>query len=113
HAYLARIEAEEEAKEALRRSNAQLERINEAQARFMPNEFLHLLEKKSIVEVTLGDSVRKRMTVLFSDIRSFTTLSEGMKPDEIFAFLNRYLQRAEPIVSENGGFIDKYIGDAV
>ncbi len=113
HAYLARIEAENEAKETLRRSNAALERINEAQARFMPNEFLQLLNKQSIIDVELGDNVQQRMTVLFSDIRSFTTLSEGMAPPEIFAFLNRYLQRAEPIVSEHGGFIDKYIGDAV
>jgi class 3 adenylate cyclase len=112
-AYEARMEAETQAKETLRRSNAVLERINEAQARFMPNEFLHLLGKESITEIALGDSIERIMTVLFSDIRSFTTLSEGMTPPEIFAFLNRYLQRAEPIVSEHGGFIDKYIGDAV
>lgn len=112
-AYQGRMAAEEEAKETLRRSNATLERINEAQARFMPNEFLRFLGKESITDVALGDSIQERMTVLFSDIRSFTTLSEGMSPAQIFSFLNRYLQRAEPIIAEHGGFIDKYIGDAV
>lgn len=112
-AYAAKAEAQAETVETIKRSSAVLERVNEAQARFMPNEFLRYLGKESIVDVDLGDSVQRMMTVLFSDIRSFTTLSEGMTPSEIFAFLNRYLHQAEPIVSENGGFIDKYIGDAI
>jgi hypothetical protein len=78
--YQARVEAETAAKETLRRSNAALERLSEAQARFTPNEFLRYLGRESIVDVELGDSVLQTMTVLFSDIRSFTTLSEGMSP---------------------------------
>jgi two-component system sensor histidine kinase ChiS len=53
------------------------------------------------------------MTVLFSDIRSFTSLSEGMSPRENFNFINAYLGRMSPIVKAHGGFVDKYIGDAV
>ena len=53
------------------------------------------------------------MTILFSDIRSFTTLSEHMTPEENFAFLNSYLAMIGPIVRQNGGFIAKYIGDAI
>jgi len=53
------------------------------------------------------------MTVFFSDIRSFTTISEGMAPPEIFSFLNEYMRRVGPLVREHNGFIDKYIGDAV
>lgn len=109
----AKVEAQAEVVETVRRSAAALERINEAQARFMPSEFLHYLGKESIVDVALGDSVLQLMTVLFSDIRSFTTISEGMSPAQIFAYLNRYLHGAEPIIGEHGGFIDKYIGDAV
>ena len=111
--YEARMEAEARAKEALRRSKADLERLNEAYVRFVPSEFLRCLDKESIVDVSLGDSIRRTMTVLFSDIRSFTTIAESMAPPEIFAYLNRYLHRAEPIISEHGGFIDKYIGDAI
>jgi len=84
-----------------------------AYGRFVPHEFLHFLEKKSITEVKLGDQVLKEMTVLFSDIRSFTTLSESMSPQETFNFLNSYLNRIGPEIRAHGGFIDKYIGDAI
>ena len=97
----------------MKRSAAAVERINEAQARFMPTEFLQFLGRESIVDVGLGESVLRRMTVLFSDIRSFTTISEGMSPPEIFKFLNDYLRRVGPQVREYDGFIDKYIGDAI
>jgi two-component system sensor histidine kinase ChiS len=53
------------------------------------------------------------MTVLFSDIRAFTTLSEAMTPRESFEFVNAYLGRVGPVIQRHGGFIDKYIGDAI
>ena len=61
----------------------------------------------------LGDNKREKMSILFSDIRSFTTLSEGMTPDENFAFINAYLERMGPVIRDHNGFIDKYIGDAI
>lgn len=93
--------------------NTQLERFNAASRRFVPFEFLQLLEKGSIVDVELGDQVQREMTVLFSDIRSFTTLSESMTPRENFAFINSYLARMGPVIRNHAGFIDKYIGDAI
>jgi two-component system sensor histidine kinase ChiS len=63
--------------------------------------------------VKLGDQVLKEMTILFSDIRSFTMLSESMSPQENFNFLNSYLSRIGPEIRAHGGFIDKYIGDAI
>ncbi|RKZ81861.1 MAG: hypothetical protein DRR19_21585 [Candidatus Parabeggiatoa sp. nov. 1] len=53
------------------------------------------------------------MTILFSDIRGFTSLSEKMTPQENFDFLNDYLGKMEPIIDQYHGFIDKYIGDAI
>jgi class 3 adenylate cyclase len=53
------------------------------------------------------------MSVLFSDIRSFTTISETMTPEENFKFINSYLSRMEPAIMANNGFIDKYIGDSI
>ena len=88
-------------------------KMTNAFSRFVPKEFLTFLNKKSIVEVELGNQVQKQMSVLFSDIRSFTSLSEMMTPQENFNFLNSYLKRIGPIIRSNGGFIDKYIGDAV
>ena len=91
---------------------AELE-IAEATSRFVPNEFLAFLGCDSIVDVTLGEAVELEMSVLFSDIRDFTTLSEQMTPTENFQFINSYLSRMEPLIVENQGFIDKYIGDAI
>jgi predicted ATPase/class 3 adenylate cyclase len=84
-----------------------------AYERFVPREFLAYLGKKSIVDVALGDQVEREMTILFSDIRDFTALSERMGPAENFEFINSYLSRMEPVIRRRHGFIDKYIGDAI
>lgn len=88
-------------------------RLYDACTRFVPSQFLSFLEKKSIVDVQLGDQVEREMTVLFADIRDFTTLSEQLTPAENFAFINEYLRVMEPQIARYGGFIDKYIGDAI
>jgi adenylate cyclase len=62
------------------------------------------------------DAVRgeqRRVAVLFSDLRSFTTLSEKLTPQETVAMLNDYLERMTQAVVTNGGRIDKFIGDAM
>ena len=87
--------------------------LNKATTRFVPQEFLQNLLKESITKIFLGDQVQKEMSVLFSDIRSFTSISEKMSPKENFDFINSYLSKMGPIIRENGGFIDKYIGDAI
>jgi class 3 adenylate cyclase len=86
---------------------------NRAFTRYIPKEFLQYLHRKEITDVLLGDQVQCEITILFSDIRSFTTISESMSPEENFSFLNTYLKEMGPIVRKNNGFIDKYIGDAV
>ncbi|MDM8557977.1 AAA family ATPase [Candidatus Parabeggiatoa sp. HSG14] len=91
----------------------ELTELNKAYERFVPREFLSLLDKKSVVDVQLGDQVAKEMTILFSDIREFTARSEKMTPHETFKFINAFLSRMEPSIIEHQGFIDKYIGDAI
>jgi class 3 adenylate cyclase len=56
---------------------------------------------------------RRALTVYFSDIKGFTTLSESMPPEELVRFLNRYLTAMTEAISAAGGIVDKYIGDAV
>lgn len=102
-------------KELLARMNTHLNlsKIGSAYGRFVPREFLRFLQKDSIVDVELGDSVEREMTIVFADIRGFTRLSEGMTPAENFRFINDYLSQMEPVIAEYDGFIDKYIGDAI
>ena len=97
----------------LQKALAAEEKLTDAYGRFVPHEFLHFLGYESILEVKLGDQVQKEMSVLFSDIRDFTSLSETMNPEENFQFINAYLSRMEPAITQNFGFIDKYIGDAI
>lgn len=91
----------------------ELFKLNQAFSRFVPRQFLQFLDKSSIVDVQLGDSVQQDMSVLFSDIRDFTALSETMTPKDNFKFINAYLSRMETAIVDNNGFIDKYIGDAI
>ncbi|MCB1166414.1 MAG: adenylate/guanylate cyclase domain-containing protein [Leptospiraceae bacterium] len=86
---------------------------NKAYARFVPTDFLNYLEREDIRDVQLGDQTETEMSILFTDIRSFTSLSEKMTPEENFQFLNSYLKRVVPCIARHGGFVDKYIGDAV
>ncbi len=95
------------------KTHINLSKISSAYGRFVPYEFLRFLGRESIVEVRLGDQVQQEMSILFADIRNFTTLSEGMSPKANFDFLNSYLSRVGPIVRKHNGFIDKYIGDAI
>lgn len=100
------FETSERLAEELRRTNSSLER-------FVPREFLRYLNKSSLDEIDLGDHSAQRMTVLFSDIRSFSRLSEKLPPEETFRFINSYLERVVPSIRGHGGFVDKYLGDGV
>ncbi|MFB2923294.1 ATP-binding protein [Aerosakkonema funiforme] len=95
------------------KTHISLAKLTSAYGRFVPRNFLKFLEKESIIDVRLGDQVQQQMTVMFSDIRSFTTLSEAMTPQETFNFINSYLSRVSPAIRQHNGFIDKYIGDAI
>ncbi len=89
------------------------ERITNSFERFVPHEFLELLNKKNILEVTLGDNLKHTIAVLFLDIRNFTTLSESLTPQGNFDFVNSVLKQLSPIIVEHQGFIDKFVGDAI
>lgn len=92
---------------------AELSQLNAANSRFVPHEFLQFLGRESIVNLELGDHTQQRMSILFSDIRDFTSISEQMTPRENFDFLNSYLGRVTPFIHQRNGFVDKYIGDGV
>ena len=87
--------------------------MNRAFQRFVPQKFLELSGETDFTRLELGKSTTRDITILFSDIRNFTALSETMTPEESFRFLNSYLSRMGPIIRAHGGFIDKFIGDGI
>jgi len=101
-------------KEAAQKQVIDREReMNRAFQLFVPQKFLELAGETDFTKLTLGKSTTRDVTILFSDIRGFTTLSESMPPEQNFKFLNSYLSRMGPIIRAHGGFIDKFIGDAI
>ncbi|HYM95010.1 MAG TPA: adenylate/guanylate cyclase domain-containing protein [Chitinophagaceae bacterium] len=88
-------------------------RIHEVTKKFVPNEFIRSLGKEVLTDVKLGDQVEKIVTVLFSDIRNYTTLSEQMTPEENFRFVSSFNERMGPIIRKHHGFINQYLGDAI
>lgn len=75
-----------------------------------PTVVEHML--KQVNQLRLGGE-RKQMSVLFSDIRGFTSISEAMEPEELVQFLNHYLTAMTRIVLDYEGTVDKYMGDAI
>jgi len=95
------------------KTHMELSKINHAFSRFVPHEFLRFLGYESILDIKLGDQVQKNMAVMFIDIKDFTRLSENMSPKESFDFINTFLGVVSPLIRRSGGFIDKFIGDAI
>jgi len=90
-----------------------LHTINQATSRFVPAAFLRALGRENITEVQLGDQAERLVTVLFLDLRGYTTLSEKMTPGQNFKFVHAINRRMGPIITENDGFINQYLGDAI
>lgn len=101
--------------ELLARIKTQLDlhQIFSVAGRFVPNEFLRVLNRERITEVTLGDFAEREVTVLFTDIRDYTTLSESMTPEENFKFVNAFHGRMGPIIQKHQGFVNQFLGDAI
>lgn len=106
-------EANDYLEERVKERTAQLVELNTAYERFVPREFLSLLKKESILAVKLGDQIAQQMTVMFSDIRGWTTISENMSAQESFNFINTFLSRISPVITAHRGFIDNYQGDGL
>ncbi len=91
------------------RGLAERERIKNVFGKFMNKNIVNMLTKK---EIKLGGE-RKTAVIFFSDIRSFTSISERMEPEQIVDFLNEYMTRMVACVDKTGGIVDKFIGDAI
>lgn len=94
-------------------------RLQENSERFLRNAFSNYLSKPLLEQLIkhpeglkLGGE-KKKLSILFSDIRGFTSISENMDPEKLTSLLNRYFTPMTQAVLENNGMLDKYIGDAV
>jgi len=89
-------------------------RIRRAFSRFVPEQIIDdLVLQVDNTDEKVGVGETRAVAILFSDIRSFTNISERNKPDVIVSFLNRYFSIMVDIIKKHGGTIDKFIGDAI
>ena len=86
-------------------------RTREAFSRYLNPELARLVSENPDM-LKLGGK-RDRLTVLFSDIRGFTSISEGIEPETLVEILNVYLGEMTKVIFEHDGTLDKYIGDAI
>jgi hemerythrin len=107
---LAELSAEREAHAGTR---ARLKLLERTLLHFVPRDLISFLGKASLIDIELGDQVEKTMSVVFADIRDFTSLSESMSPQQTFNMINSYLSIMNPVISTHRGMIDKYMGDAI
>ncbi|MCL2139626.1 MAG: HAMP domain-containing protein [Treponema sp.] len=86
------------------------ERIRQIFQKYVPKDVIDRFFA-SPEKMLVGDN--RNLSILFSDIRSFTTISEGMAPDDLVNSLNRYFSGQVDIIYNRKGVVDKYIGDAI
>jgi adenylate cyclase len=79
---------------------------------FLSPDVLALIEKDPEKYFRPGGET-KELTIMFSDIRDFTSMSEGMAPDELVRMLNEYFNAMTDVLYKNQGTLDKFIGDAI
>jgi class 3 adenylate cyclase/HAMP domain-containing protein len=86
------------------------ERIRQIFQKYVPNDVIERFFA-SPEKMLVGEN--RKLSILFSDIRSFTTISEGIAPDDLVNSLNRYFSGQVDIIYKRNGVVDKYIGDAI
>jgi adenylate cyclase len=87
-------------------------KIRKTFSQYLSPDVIGLIEKDPQKYIRPGGEM-KELSVMFSDIRGFTTISEGLKPDELVSLLNEYLGEMTEIIFATQGTLDKYIGDAI
>ena len=90
------------------KSSNDLQRLNEAYLRFVPKEFLRLLNKESVIKTKLGDYSNIEMTIMFSKL-TFEESEKELALEEHFMIFNEYLKQVSPIIKKYDGFVSKFL----
>lgn len=80
---------------------------------FVPYRIFELLEKSDGSPAILGDQKELELSIMFSDIRNFSAISESLKPKETFDFINAYLSQMDAVIETHRGIINKFLGDGI
>ncbi|MCB1140966.1 MAG: adenylate/guanylate cyclase domain-containing protein [Leptospiraceae bacterium] len=107
------VKSREELTGELTYKNEELKEINHSMSKFVPSDFLKSLGKENIKDFRLGDAAQHSTTILFTDMRSFSTISEKLTPSELISFINLFLSYVVPIIHTHNGYVLTYLGDAI
>ena len=92
-------------------ANEKLENIGDNLKRYLPPQLVtSLIKEKKTARL---ETERRKLTVFFSDIKSFTETTDSMEAEELSDLLNEYLYEMTAIINKHGGTLDKFVGDAI
>lgn len=97
----------------IRQYIANMKRMNEANDRFVPQQFIQYLGKESILDVELGDQVEQEMAIMRMSMPDFYNMSQRLPSEETFQFINAFLKRFAPVVTNHRGMIVEYLDPGV
>ena len=98
--------------ESLTNNVANVERSNSQLGRYFSPEVREEIEKNSLTESDVVES-EQNVAVMFTDIEQFTKLSEGMTSSQVLSLISEYQSKMVAAIFQNGGTVDKFIGDSV
>jgi class 3 adenylate cyclase len=90
-----------------------LDKLAKSYSRFVPFNLIKILGFETVTDVDLKSGKEVNMAIIFTDIRGFTTMAEGMSPGDSVQFLNSYFSNLAPIFEKHNGIIDKFLGDGI
>jgi len=96
----------------LRLHHRQLDLVD-AFERFVPKRLLDLAGISDVARARVGDHIQREVSVVFADLRSFTSLAETLSPSATFSFINNFFAAIVPAIHAYGGVVDKYMGDGL